>query len=285
MYFWVIICVIFILSVAGFAMVEVSKLRRRRLEKNLKLEITNLGNVECRFQLRAEEVTGGLSFQFLQNGAKLSEWNEGSAAAAPTNQPASPSVPRQGTPAARQQPSSISQKAQGAMNTGSIFSSLLRSVGSLLPGSAGSQAMRTGTKIAQTESKAVRVQQVAGQASSIKTQVQPASNRAAQATQTQLETSKPRISWSETAVIEPGKRTIIDLKVQSKWIKQNEARHFRIKSRSSDKEQSPLVVADGFVQIQGGFWSHHLYPMLAISGISILALGLVAWLASIGVLM
>ncbi len=280
MYFWVIVCVIVILCLAGFATIGVIRLRRKRLEKSLKLEITNQGNVDCRFQLRAEDQTGGLSFQFMQNGARLSEWAEDNGAG---QEPVSTNHPSQASASAlKGQPSPVTQKAQGALNVGSIFSSLLTSVGSLLPGSAGSKVMRTGTQIAQTESKAIRVQQVAGQASTLKTRVSPASTPVVARSQPAV--VGPTVSWSETSAIEPGKMTVVDLKIHSGWIKQDEARPFQVKSRATGQELSPLV-EDGIVQIQGGFWSHHLYPKLLIAGITIAALALVAWLASIGVLM
>ncbi len=77
---------------------------------------------------------------------------------------------------------------------------------------------------------------------------------------------------------------MVDLLIRSTYIKQNEARPFQVKSRPNEKKHTPQVVENSMVMIQGGFWSHKVYPKLAITCITILALALVAWLAHIGVL-
>jgi hypothetical protein len=288
---WVIILVIFILCLAGLGYIEAEKYRKKRLEKKLKLEINNLGNIDCRFQLRAEDASGGLSFQFSQNGVRLSEWSEDMAMDSGGNLPESRPVQvssngQVSTSSQAQQPKPVTKKARSALETGSVFGNLLVSIGSLLPGRTGSKVMHTGTQIYQTESKVSRVQQVAGDAASLKTGAKPA-----QVTPTsQAAPSQPAVrvqtgpSWAETPVIQPGKTIMVDLLVCSGWIKKNEARSFQVKSRPTGKDNAPQVVEDGMVMIQGGFWSHRIYPKLSLAALAVLAMALVIWLNYVGIL-
>lgn len=251
--FWVIVCVIAILCLTGLAIFEVDKLRWKRLEKKLKLEIANLGNTDCRFQLRAEDASGGLSFQYLHNGVRLSEWFEDQGIKSSIN--TGEGLPAQvyasapalsAKPASK--PSSAVKGAQTAIKSSGVFASLLVAIGTLLPGSSGSKLMQTGTQITRTGTKATRIEQVAGQAASLKQDTQasvptPTPVQAPIAAQPVIIHSGP--AWAETPVIQPGKTSLIDLVIRSGWIKQNEARPFQIKSRATEKIFLPWLLKMG----------------------------------------
>jgi hypothetical protein len=92
------------------------------------------------------------------------------------------------------------------------------------------------------------------------------------------------VTWAETVTIKPGSKLLLDLKVQSAYFKSDMSRAFKLKSCPSEGPNAAEVIADGVIQIRGGFLSHKFYPPLAIIGISTLLLAVIYWLVRVGVL-
>ena len=66
---WVSVSIVLIATV--LAILWTVSFRKRRLLSSLRIEIENQGNIDSRYQLRAEDSLGGLKFQFYQGGEPL----------------------------------------------------------------------------------------------------------------------------------------------------------------------------------------------------------------------
>jgi hypothetical protein len=272
-WFWFSVIVILILAFLAFY--GAVRLRRRRFEHRLRLEITNQGNVESHYQLQAEEWSGQLQFRFTSGGNRLPEVIDSTAARAGSisAQPARAN--------GSESESSLSGKAQKGMNLSYAMASLLTSLGTILPGSLGTRFYQAGSRMYSGSAQASRVQQVSSQATglaaSAKSSPPPGTSVPAQP-QTAIQPEYSHF-WVETPPIQPGQMLAIDLLVRSAWTAQNAACPFKVISRSMESAQALVEVEEGQVNIRGGFWSHRVYPHLLILALTILAIFLAIWIA------
>lgn len=270
---WVTVLLILILMV--LAMFGAASIRKQRLQKKIQFEVTNQGNVECRFQILGEDPLGGLSFNFFQNGKQLSEII--------LADPAAAAAPGRPSPAANQ--ATAQPKAQGAqrvVSIGGALGSLLMSFGAILPSSVGSPISRAGSQLYQGQVKVNQVQQLSRDASQLGSA--DALTVPVSASQAASESPIVGIAWAETPALKPGESMLFEL-----WIKTNQAsshmiRSFSLKSKPAGYEQSQVLSENGTVQIRGGFWSRRYTPQFLILATALVLLGLVYWFASIGLL-
>jgi hypothetical protein len=278
--FWFWFSVIIILILTGLAIFWAVRSRRLRLERKLRLEIVNQGNVESHFQLRVEELSGGLEFRFTHGGNRLPEVIEPfSQAPAAGQQVSTPAQTAQaGT---RGTGMNVSRQAQKTMGLSYTLAGLLTSVGGILPSSLGSHLIQAGNKLYSGQAQVSRVQQVGSQASALAPGTRSSAAPAAAATpQPQAVTETVQgIPWVETPAVQPGHTLGIDLLVRSAWVAADVMRSFQIKSRSTEDAQARMILEDGRVEIRGGFWSRRFLPHLLILTVAILALLLTIWIA------
>jgi hypothetical protein len=276
--FWFWLSVISILILTGLAIFWAVRLRKRRLERKLRLEITNDGNVQSHFQLRAEELGGQLEFRFTQGGIRLPEVLE-----------LNPAAPAVGLPVGRPTPPgpagsglTSAQKAQKTMSLSYAVASLLTSIGAILPRSLGAPLIQAGSQLNRGQAQASRIQQVSSQAATLTSPTRGGSQLASAPSQPQPGGGQALgLAWVETPAVEPGQMLIVDLLVRSAWLAGDIIRSFQIKSRATEGGQGRMMVEDGQVEIRGGFWSHRFYPMLLILALAIAAILLAVWLARI----
>lgn len=185
-----------ILGLAIFGLILVARSQKRVLQKIYPVAIANLGNARSRYQLRVDEPSGALSFQFILDGVSLSRPAAPPGMVGPvpprgaqvTPAPSPPPAAPGGAPAthsegyggARQtidKARSAGQEAQGcAYAIAGIFSTLSY----LLPGSAGRSVARLGQTISagqgrvrQATNVPVRLARTAGQLQSQVGQLAP----------------------------------------------------------------------------------------------------------------
>ena len=278
--FWFWFSVISILILTGLAIFWAVRLRRQRLERKLRLELSNKGNVESHFQLRVEELSGQLEFRFTYGGNRLPEVIE------PARQASSGEQPVMVQSQSSQKSSggsgmNVSGKAQKTMSLSYALASILSSVGTILPRSIGSPLIQAGSKLHRGQSQVSRVQQVGNQASSLAPGSRSSSTyTAAPASQPQAAAEAAQgIVWVETPAVQPDTTLGVDLQVRSDYVAGDVIRSFQIKSRSTEGTHSRMILEDGQVEIRGGFWSHRIFPHILIITVAILALLLAIWIA------
>ena len=276
---WLTVVLIIIITIC--AMVLVASIRRRRLIRKIVLEITNQGNMDSRFHLRAEAAGGGLTFKFMQNSQPLSEIYIGGGAPVNPGGQAAASQPARST-------NRGSDKVGIWISLAAALSSVLTGLGYLLPASMGKPLISLGSSIYQGQSQASRAQMVSQQAASLRENASSAVSGDTSQGQVDYNSTytvaAPGVAWAETAPIPPGEKGLVDLIIQSVWISSDQARAFLLKSKSAEVENQALTVEDGLVNIRGGFWSRTVLPQLLILILAGILLFLVYWLYSRGML-
>lgn len=246
-------------------MVGAAIVRSRLIRRKTKLKITNQGNVDSRYFLRAEAAGGSLDFRFSLNGREL-----------PMQFIANPAARYQSTPLQYQPvvPESRKKSNNGnilnkGISSGSAFASLLTSIGTMLPRSIGEPFLKAGSKVYQGQMRAGYAQQVSSRASYfIPQKDKKAGQQVPVQVQAEMETSIPGDRWYEVPTIRPGEHLDVDLTICSKGEHQPNL-VFQVFSRPAEAGCGPEVVEKGTVYFRGGFWSHKLWPQITILSIAL----------------
>jgi hypothetical protein len=275
-----------VVVITGVLLIIVARERRKHLRKRVRLEIANQGNVQSRYQLRAEDPDGDLEFQFTLDGDQLPEQivfgASGQRAEAPASAVVGMPISAKGTPQPVKQSGGAQEKVKKASAAGGVVAEMLTSLGSILPSSLGAPLMRMSSQLRRGQAQASRAQQVSARVGS------PQVGSPTAAAQRPAEAVQPTASahpagsytWVETPLVPPGGRLNLDLIVKSAPPRDDQLRSFRVVSRSLEQRDAPQVVEEGSLPIKGGFWVQRLLPELAILTISLVILIVVFWLAS-----
>lgn len=281
-----------VVVITGVLLIIVARERRKHLRKRVRLEIANQGNVQSRYQLRAEDPDGDLEFQFTLDGDQLPEQiffgASGQRAEAPASTAVGMPISAEGTPQPAKQSGGAQEKVKKASAAGGVVAEMLTSLGSILPSSLGAPLMRMSSQLRRGQAQASRAQQVSARVGSLKPSGAPQVGSPAAAAQRPAEAVQPTASahpagsytWVETPLVPPGGRLNLDLIVKSAPPRDDQLRSFRVVSRSLEQRDAPQVVEEGSLPIKGGFWVQRLLPELAILTISLVILIVVFWLAS-----
>jgi hypothetical protein len=189
-----VISVLVVLVLAIIAVVAIARLQRRGLRKKLLLEIANQGNLRSRYDLKAEDPTSSLRFEFSLEGDTLPDGSVvgvGRAVdtaepqqATPSAAPASPGQAAggmaqsagdakeradqtkekaaQAKEMAQEKGKQAQDKAKKAMGISGAISETLFSLGMILPRSIGAPLLNASSRMRRTESSVARVQQTPG---------------------------------------------------------------------------------------------------------------------------
>jgi len=265
---------------AAVAVVVVGRVRKARLQARVRLELNNVGNVQSRYDLRAEDPQGVLRFQFILDGDRLPVHGQVTAPKAPAGRQAPPAPKTAG----------VRQKADAVIQTGGALSSLLSMVGSLLPRSVGVPLQQKASQIRRVQGQASYAQRVPEQVAWLKSsavKVAPgatAPKAAAPGPAAEPPASGPEFAWAQTPSVQPGESLAIELLVRSALPARNQAYTCQVISRSADQAAAPLVAKESAVQIRGGFWARRFLPYVLVGAATVTLLIVIYWLASAGVL-
>lgn len=270
------------------ALVAISRLRRKRVERRLRLEVTNEGNVRSRYELRAEDPVGALNFRFSIQGASLGE----EAKAEPTAAAPQPSPSGVGTPPTTGK--GLGQAADQALGCGTAISEILLTVGTLLPSPVSRPVMRLASTLRGGEVKAARIRTLPGYAGRLKLRpsASPGSPRPPQkgSTSASGERAAPAGTpaqgsqgplWVQTPFLKPGETLALDLTVRSVRAGEGRDQPFRVISRCTEQADAAPVAQEGWVHITGGFLARPLLPDLVVVATAIGLLLAVYWLVSL----
>lgn len=287
--FWFLVIVIGLAMMV--AMIVAARLRKVHLQRKVRLEIVNQGNMRSRYQLRAGDPAGELTFDFSLNGDPLPEqavFDEDLGVEVPADAPALPSAPT-AQPAPSSAPGAeggVPQRAEQAMRTGSAFAGTLTALGTTLPRPLGAPLMRAASQLQQGQTRVRRAQRVPRRVASF-----GAKSGARAGPQTGSAGQPPGSAhrsaahvWAETPSLAPGEALTVDLLIRSASSSKDQHHTFEVVSRSVEGEEAPWVAAEGSVRIRGGFWARRFLPQFIIVALAVLALLLTAWGASAGVL-
>jgi hypothetical protein len=269
-------CAVLLVVWFGLAMAYLAVYtRRKRIERRIRAEVTNLGNVSSRFQLRVENPGEAMGVVFYHNRRRLS-WIavEGTAPAAPALAYASAGEAPQ-----YQQESTAQKAAQGA-GVLSSASSLLSGLGNILPRQLGRPFQQLGSRIYRGQMKVgvarSKVNRTMSYAPKVSSSGSPTStSSAASAADTSL-------IWAETPPVEPGESLTLSILLRPAWSGQDQVCAFRLLSFSPDAPASQVVAQESQVKVKGGFLSHALYPQLVALAVTAALLVVLFWMRSRG---
>ena len=256
--------------------IGLSALVRAQNRTTCRLELANQGNIQSRYELRAEEPSNTLEFQFMLNGAGLPQRQVAHAAElaqkAETGSLASPG----------QKPGAIAQAARQAQGAGGAFAALLGNVGALVPGSAGARLRQASMQIGKAQYTASQMETVSNQVAGLATG-KPAPPPVGTGPEAGgLAWSAPHFApaatalpaWVQTPFVEPGGSLLLDLLINRVKAYQANAADYRVKlmSRSLEQAGAPWVVEECSVRIAGLSGLRNNYRLALVLGVATVAL-------------
>lgn len=293
---WVWAVVVAVLIVAT-AMVLLALLRRQRqrCQRTCRLEISNLGNVRSRYELRAQDPSGILRFTFALGGVTLQGAGGGEAV---TTQPARAAAPPAAKPAPAGSKAGLKKAKQAkgwAIGAGNVVAEVLNSVGLLLPRSAGAPLMRMAASIRRGERSVRRVERLPKQAARLRL---PGKGRGTGGEERGgrdegqeagrvggEERGAPTAAgdgWVQTPFVEPGETLAVDLLVDPANPYQTQDCPFKVISRSLEQPEPPLIVEESNIQIVGLTPFQRYSPFLIVLLVAVMLLSIASWLIGTG---
>ncbi|MFP4345109.1 MAG: hypothetical protein ACLFU8_10480 [Anaerolineales bacterium] len=262
--------------------------QRRHGQRRYRLEIRNEGNVRSRYALEADAPPDSLNFVFTVNGTPLHGRLITTTTDAPAPQPsaAPTAAPREGGgPAAGLQKAKQVGGVVGGLS--GTISTVLISIGNLLPYSAGLPFIRLGSKLRRGQSSVDRVGQTgsAMKRQAGRTKVRAPSGRSGRqaapppppgGASTISGTASALVAmeteWVETPFVEPGGVLTLDLLVQPENPYRPQHVPFTLRSRSLEWEGAPVVAEETLVRLAGltPFQKFGPFILLAVGAILVL---------------
>jgi hypothetical protein len=286
-----------IVIASGAAIALVVILQRKKLSRTIQVEIRNLGNVQGRYELQAQDphTPAVLRFQFTLNGDELPPvvWSAASSVTSGEPKPWTP-APAATTPSAAASAPSGSggdaSRADQALESGGIIVNILTTLGSILPRSLGSPLIQAASQMRRGQTTASRVKQLKGQTSRLAPGRQkakagtPPTGGSTAAAERQAMTPAPagEESWAQTPSVEPGEVLTVDLTIRPAQSHRGQAHPFTVISRASglpDQVHQNRSAVEGSVQFSAGSRFAQLLPYLVILAIMILLLAITFLLA------
>jgi|GEM_PF-1455615 len=287
-------------AVAGVVLlVRIVRLQPVRLRKRCTLQIDNGGNVRDRYELRAEEPSGELRFEF-RRGRDLLPVRQVNrmipvAVATPVAAAAGSAVPTAAAaPTAAQQPAAPSaaaataaKSAEQARGAAGGIAGILDTLGQLIPGSVGESLKRTaynlnikqgqaGRLTVQPKRQLDRVKNLRGQARSVapmgavRTAPHAAAATAAEVPPGAAEGARPDVrtvveTWAQTPWVEPGAAVDLALYV-APLQRPTQERTYAVNlfSRSAEQPDTAPNTSVNQVLVRRFSWFRYHGPALAL---------------------
>jgi hypothetical protein len=260
-----------------------------------RLEISNLGNVKSRYDLRAQDPAGALKFRFTLDGIALPQRQVVSAME--TAGQVSP-IPAS-VAAASSDDDSDAEPATQSISAGNVSSfaggiaDLLYAFGYLLPRSVGEPLLQLGSRLRQGQYTAYRAQQARDQAAYVATSVpgrkaqraapistvtSPAPPAAVPAATQAVSSTAPMHVWVQSPFVEPGETCTVDLHIEPVRVLQPQPMDcaFKVMSRSVDQQDAPWTTDEWTVRVDSLAALSRNTPLLIVLGVVVVGLILAA---------
>jgi hypothetical protein len=261
---------------AGVLTVAIVRGQRRRQVRVLPVEIRNQGNMRSRYDLRADDPDGALTFEWRCDGAPLGRRQvvEQADLEPPARELQRPALPSEAS-AARQ----VQERASGAMRASSGLSAFLNTIASLLPRSAQGPLRRISRQIGRGRSTVGQARMASSRAARLGPRRKARKTRIRRAA-APLTAASP---WSQTPSVEPGKAITVQLRVNPARPYLAQQRTFRVLSRSAAQEDAPLTVDEQYLLIPGVPWLRRWAPFVLLYAAAATVSLVVFWLVRAGV--
>ena len=253
-----------------------------------RLEISNVGNVKSRYDLRAQDPAGALKFKFTLDGAVLPQRQVVSAAETVARvSPASVAPSPSGAADAVGTTPAIS--ATNVSSFASGIADLLYAFGYLLPGTMGEPLLQLGSRLRQGQYTAYRAQQARDEAAYVATSIPgrkaqratldstSASSALPVATQA-MSSAAPTHVWVQSPFVEPGETCMVELHIEPVRVLQPQPMDcaFKIMSRSVEQQDAPWTTDEWTVRVDSLAALSRNTPLLIVLGVVVVGLILAA---------
>ncbi len=238
-------------------------IKGRKSRAICRLEISNVGNVKSRYDLRAQDPAGALKFKFTLDGAVLPQRQVVSAVETALYEQVSPAPAS--VAVASSDDATDATPAVSAANVSSFaggIADLLYAFGYLLPRSVGEPLLQLGSRLRQGQYTAYRAQQARDQAAYVATSVpgrkaqraapiptltSPAVPAATQA----MSSTAPMHVWVQSPFVEPGETCTVELHIEPVRVLQPQPMDcgFKVMSRSVDQQDAPWTTDEWTVRV------------------------------------
>lgn len=266
------IVVVLVVVAAVVAMVVVARLQRLSQRKQLRVEITNRGNVRSRYELRAEDPQQVLGFEFALDDDPLPPSHLDEVAPAP----AAGKPPKSDSWILPPESDKLSGSADAAMKTSGDAANALGSLGMLLPQAVRTPLLQAASSLRRGQSAATQAQRLSKRAGKVK---KPgARGKAPPGARAGVQV------WVQTPYVKPGAGLAVDLLVSLVQAAASADHTFQVISRSVEDQAAPDVIAEGHVRIARPSWFRRWLPYALILVVTAGILAFAVWLASTGVL-
>ena len=276
-----------------------------------RLEISNLGNVKSRYDLRAQDSAGALKFKFTLDSAVLPQQQVVSAMETALYEQVSPApasvAVASSDDATDVEPATPAVSAANVSSFAGGIADLLYAFGYLLPRSVGEPLLQLGSRLRQGQYTAYRAQQARDQAAYVATSVPgrkaqraaprgastlasaptlpakspsaavPAATQAASFAPT-LPAKSPMHVWVQSPFVEPGETCTVELHIEPVRVLQPQPMDcaFQVMSRSVDQQDAPWTTDEWTVRVDSLAALSRNTPLLIILGVVVVGLILAA---------
>ncbi len=288
--------------------------QRQVQEKLCSVEVLNQGNARSRYELRAEDPSGMLKFEFMLNDTDLAQ-----RAGEPVTAVSAAAEPRPVGVATEKQPNptvakakevwtkanELENKAVATVSTGSVISNWIVTVSYLLPGQLGQGLRESTAGMRSTQYQVRNVVDAPGRyqrmvAAAAPPQISsspigpansgnalpttyvrtPSNSGGGSAATTPAAVAQPkrvvRTGWSLTPPLDAGEALTVTLKVRPGRFPRTRHYDFKVYSRSVDGNEDTPLIDHGSVALRGGPVLKRLLSWLLL-GAAIVLLALLAW--------
>jgi VWFA-related protein len=289
-----------VLCAAVAALVFLVRLQRKRYQIHYRLQIYNLGNVKSRYELRADEPSGALRFEFSLDGVRLNHHETPPVpVVAPEAQVSSSGQAVQAAPAANPHVSQGGAPGAGrGRGVGGALINLLATVGAVLPRSIGQPLLNLVSKTRQGQAQVRSVGRISSQAARVKSAAASSPSPAqapAQAPSSAQAPARPSPpargvaapvatvaavdqtdihTWVRTPEVEPGESLMVDLLIDPVRLYQSRRYPIDLLSRSVEEPDAPLVIEEMGVQTARPSLAQRYYPFFVVFLVVVVTLAL-----------
>ena len=274
----IVLAALVVLAATAIVLVFFARGQGKNVKRTLKLEVRNDGNVPGRYQLKADDPTGSLRFQWVLNGSPLGARQEPVVASAPQ-------LPSPAAPARPAGQSEVTKSAGGLKNASGTISDVLMGIGNLLPGSIGLPLINLGSQLREGQYTAERVSNMPGQVARMNPLGDKGQVYAAGSSQATYVPSKPATAnagpsgavvaaadiWAQTPPVPPGGALTLDLVIQPMRAQHFQQYAFKVLSKSVEQPEM-LVAENGSVSIAGVSTLQRLLPVFIFVAVALVTL-------------
>jgi len=286
-----ILAAIAVVQVTAVVLWFFSRNQQKNFRRTLKLELRNDGNVPGRYELKAEEPTGSLRFQWILQGAALGARQSPQI----TNAPQLPPPQKASAPTAANPTSGLKEKAGALKGASGAIAEILMTIVYVLPRSIGMPLINIGSQMRYGQYTADRVSTLPGTVTRMnplagKNQVYSSgSNQPSWTPSTSQGATAVTMSagampvgadvWAQTPSVPPGGALTLDLMIEP--IRAGHFQQYNFKVMTKPVELPELLVSENSsVSIAGISTMQRLLPFVIFVAVALLAFACSTFLLS-----